>query len=115
MAWWRPLKIDDKILAKLEEWFAYSLTDEECCLYAWINPVTLYRYIEKNPEFSKRKEILNRQPNITAKMNWNKEIKSWNYNSSKDWLERKAKSEFSLRQEIQAEIEWDIVVTFKLD
>ena len=65
---WRPNKIDEIVLAKLEEGFMMSLTDDECCLYADINPSTLYRYIEKNPEFSKRKELLKRTPNIKAKV-----------------------------------------------
>lgn len=114
MAWWRPPKITPAVLSKLEEWFAYSLTDEECCLFADISPKTLYRYIEDNPKFRQRKEILKRQPNITAKMNWANEIKKWTYNSSKEWLERKAKSEFSLRQEIQAEVDWNITIKFDL-
>jgi hypothetical protein len=114
MAWWRPPKITPAVLSKLEEGFTYSLTDEECCLFADISPKTLYRYIEDNPKFWQRKEILKRQPNITAKMNWTNEIKKWTYNSSKEWLERKAKSEFSLRQEIQAEVEWNIIIKFDI-
>ena len=98
---WRPSKIDENILAKLEEWFMMSLTDDECCIYVWINPCTLYRYIEKNPEFGKRKELLKKTPNIKAKANWISEIKQWNYNSSKDWLERKSKDEFSLKKEVE--------------
>lgn len=99
----RPNRIDEKMLAKLEEWFMMSLTDDECCLYADINPSTLYRYIDKNPEFSKRKELLKRTPNIQAKANWVKEIKQGTYTSSKEWLERKSRDEFSMRQEIQQE------------
>jgi len=100
---WRKTVLTEEILAKLEEWFLMSLTDEECCLFAWINPSTLYRYIEKNPEFSERKELLKKQPNIKAKINWKDKINSWDYHASKEWLERKSKSEFSLKQEIQQE------------
>lgn len=94
----RPDKIDEKLLAKIEEWFMLSLTDDECCLYVNINPSTLYRYIEKNPEFWKRRELLKRTPNIKAKENWVKEIKQGTYASSKEWLERKAKDEFSTKE-----------------
>jgi len=76
-----------------------SLTDDECCLYVGINPSTLYRYIEKNPDFSKRKELLKRTPNIQAKQNWVNEIKQGTYASSKEWLERKSKDEFSMKSE----------------
>jgi len=108
----RPSKITPELLTKLEEGFMMSLTDEECCLYCDINPVTLYRYIEKNPAFSKRKEILKRTPNIQAKSNWVKEIKKGAYNSSKEWLERKAKDEFSLKREIEQS--WDLNLNLNL-
>jgi len=97
----RPSVIDEKVLAKLEEGFAISLTDEECCLYADIHPATLYRYIEKNPKFSERKEILKRTPNINAKKVWAWEIKTWSYQASKEFLERRAKDEFSLKVETE--------------
>lgn len=108
---WRPDKITPEVLAKLEAGFMNSLTDEECCLYADINPSTLYRYIEKNPEFSKRKEALKKKPNIQAKVNWIKKIQASDYQASKEWLERKSKGEFSLK-EIK-EFEWviDINIT----
>ena len=64
----RPLSIDENLLAKLEDWFSRGLTDNEACLYADINPSTLYRYIDKNPEFSKRKELLKEQPKMKAKL-----------------------------------------------
>ena len=99
----RPDKIDETMLAKLEEGFMLSLTDEECCLYCWINPATLYRYIDKNPAFWKRKEMLKKTPNIKAKENWATEIKQGNYHSSKEWLERKSKDEFSLKTETKNE------------
>ena len=91
-------KMTEKVLAKLEAWFANSLTDEECCLYANINPSTLYRYIDKNPKFWERKERLKKKPNIQAKVNWIKRIKASDYQASKEWLKRKSTKEFSLKQ-----------------
>ena len=95
--------IDKDILAKLESGFANALTDEECCLYSWISPATLYRYIEKNPRFWERKELLKRKPNIKAKMNKIKAINEWNVVESWWWLERKSKDEFSLKTESKNE------------
>lgn len=63
----RPPKITKDVLAKLEDAFRFTYTDEEACLYAGINPSTLYRYQERNPEFSKRKEQLRLAPNLVAK------------------------------------------------
>jgi hypothetical protein len=101
---WRPTVITDVVLSKLEFAFSHSFTDEEACLYADIAPKTLYRYIEANEEFWQRKEILKKQPNIKAKLNWVKKMEEEDYSASKEWLERKSKNEFSLKQEFQ----WDL-------
>jgi hypothetical protein len=63
----RPAKIDKTCLAKLEDAFSNALPDDEACLYAGINPATLYRYQQKNPKFSERKEALKLTPNIAAR------------------------------------------------
>ena len=101
---WRPTEIDDDVLAKLEFAFSHSFTDEEASLYADIHIATLYRYCEANPDFRDRKEILKKQPNIKAKLNWVKKMEEEDYSASKEWLERKSKNEFSLKQEFQ----WDL-------
>lgn len=44
-----------------------SFTDEEAALYAKIGVRTLYKYIERNPEFGQRKEQLKLHPNLKAK------------------------------------------------
>lgn len=105
-----PTKMTKEVLQKLEAWFSNSLTDEECCLYADINPSTLYRYIDKNPEFWKRKERLKKKPNIQAKVNWIKKINASDYQASKEWLERKSKDEFSMKTESdnKNELTWEI-------
>ena len=105
---WRNTVITEDILSKLESWFANALTDEECCLYSWISPATLYRYIEKNPKFWERKELLKRKPNIKAKMNKIKAINEWNVVESWWWLERKSRDEFSTKQITEAKIDVEI-------
>ena len=54
----RPSKMTPEVLAKLEHSFSLGLSDREACLYAEINPATLYRYCENHQEFCKRKELL---------------------------------------------------------
>lgn len=108
--WWRPTVIDEIVLAKLEFAFSNSFTDEEASLYADISPATLYRYIEDNPEFWERKDILKKQPNIKAKLNWIKKLESEDYQASKEWLERKSRDEFSLKQEIDNTISWNLCI-----
>lgn len=100
MTAWRPTVIDNDTLTKLEFAFSHSFTDEEASLYANISPRTLYRYIEENEEFWQRKEILKKQPNIKAKLNWIKKMNEDDYIASKEWLERKSKGEFSTKQEV---------------
>lgn len=107
----RPTKINQEILAKLEYAFIHSFTDEEACLYAEISPSTLYRYVENNSEFWERKDRLKKSPNIKAKINWIKKIDDWDYNASREWLERKSRDEFSLKTGIDhtsngKEIDW---------
>ena len=55
------------VLQKLEDAFAFTYTDEEACLYAGIDPRTLYNYQKKNPKFVQRKEALRLTPNLAAK------------------------------------------------
>lgn len=82
-------------IAKLEEAFLMGCPDTEACLWADINPSTLYHYQEKHPEFIQRKEALRKKPTLTARRNITKAVDSGDLDSSKWYLERKAKEEFS--------------------
>ena len=97
---WRPKLIDKTVVAKLEEWFSMWMTDVEACLYANISKNTLYRYVEDSPDFWNRKEELKNNLKMIAKTNLNKSITKWDLIDSKWYLERRAKDEFSLKQEI---------------
>lgn len=88
-------------LAKLEEGFLMGFTDREACLYAGINPSSLYRYCEENKEYSERKELLKENVKMIAKKNIYTEIGVGDKDISKWYIERKAKDEgFSLRNEL---------------
>lgn len=63
----RPAKITNDILAKLEQGFKIGGTDEEVCEHANINPATLYRYQNANPEFCEQKKAWKRNPIFKAK------------------------------------------------
>lgn len=102
----RPNKINETVVNKLSEAFSFGYTDGEACYYAGISKPCLYDYCKKNPEFSDRKEILKKNPITIAKRNivramdenYNKDEKSI-VETSKWYLERKCKDEFSTRQE----------------
>jgi len=110
----RPTVMTEQTVEKLLYAFSCSYTDQEACLYAWINKATLYNYCEKNPWFIDQKEALKKQPNMLAKNNWLSKIKDGDYTASKDWLERKAKDEFSLKQELEQTGDLNInVISYK--
>lgn len=102
----RPSKMTDDVLAKLENAFSLGHTDEEACLIAEIDHSTLYRYCQENPDFARKKELLKNHPKIKARRNIMQGINDGNVELSKWYLERKAKEEFSIKQEVVNEIEF---------
>lgn len=99
----RPTVMTDEILAKLEEAFSIGASDMEACFVANIHPTSLYRYQEANPEYSTRKMMLKDMPLFQARSNITGAIKkergSTKPETSKWYLERKKKLEFSTRTE----------------
>lgn len=97
----RPTVMTELTLQKLREGFCMGLTDIECSLYSGIAVSTLYNYCRENPNFLDEKELLKNQPKIKAKINLDKELNNGDKDTSKWYLERKSKDEFSLKQEIE--------------
>ena len=100
----RPTVMTKDVLDKLELLFAKGLTDREACLIADINPATLYNYCNEHPDFLERKELLKEQIKTQAKLNVAEAIEKKDIDMSKWYLERKAKDEFSTKQEISGDI-----------
>lgn len=96
---WRPTVVTDQVVSKLEEGFSKGLTDVEACLYANISKKTLYRYIEKNPDFWHRKEELKQQPKMKAKLIINDKLDEKDDYNARWYLETKGKDEFSKKVE----------------
>ena len=110
----RPTIMTEPVLNKLTFAFARGLSDREACLYADINPQTLYDYCKKNPAFAEQKELLKEQPKMKAKLNVTKAIEEENADISKWYLERKAKDEFSTKQEINADVNSEVTINIEL-
>lgn len=72
---------------------------------------TLYNYCKGHKEFLGRKELLKEQPKIKAKMNIVKNINKEDKDTSKWYLERKSKDEFSLKQELDTNIDGKIEIS----
>lgn len=97
----RPTVMTPETLAKLEQGFKIGLTDTECCCYADIDEATLYRYQEKNPEFSEKKRKWKQLPIAKAK---NTIFRSLDDPKTAQWyLERKCKEEFSTQSKLELE------------
>lgn len=77
-----------------------GLSDSEACILADIAPSTLYDYQKNNPEFSERKQALKQNVNLKAKMAIVRAIDDGCVATSKWWLERRCREEFSLRAEL---------------
>lgn len=92
----RPEKITSEILAKLEHAFKIGATDEEACLHAGIDPATLYRYQDKNPEFCEQKVIWKRNPILKAR---NTIYKNLDDPSVAKWLLERRDKDFSTKVE----------------
>lgn len=96
----RPTVMTKETLDKLEYAFLRGLSDRESCLYANIDPQTLYNYCNSHPDFSSRKELLKEQVKMKAKLVVADEIDAHNEKMATWYLERKAKDEFSTKTEI---------------
>ncbi len=94
----RPTKNRDEIFRKLEEAFLLDATIWEACFYAWISHETYYQILKENPEFSERFEACRNNPILKARQSVINNLSDPNI--ALKYLERKAKTEFSTRQEL---------------
>ena len=97
----RPSVMTEEVISKLEEAYSHGCTDSEACLYAGISLAPFYKWQEKNPKFKERKQQLKDQPKLHARLNLSKDIQNArDIESSKWFLERKAKDEVSKGQQL---------------
>lgn len=96
----RPRTITPKILEKLEEGFKLGCTNREACFYAGIAESTFYDFLKDFPEFSEKIEMWKDYEKIKARMVIHKALEDGNNDIAKWFLERKAKDEFSIKQEV---------------
>lgn len=95
----RPCGVTPEKLDKLEKGFMLGLNDTECCLYADISTSAFYRYLEKNPKFREKKEVLKKKPLLKAKMNINDLLDSGDEITSRWYLEKRS-DEFSAKHDV---------------
>ena len=90
----------EEVLQKLKDAFVKGCTDTEACLYAEIAPRTLYNYLDNNKDYAEKRKVWKEHPTMKARWNVSEEIQKGDKETSKWYLERKKKQEFSLRQEL---------------
>lgn len=95
----RPKIVNDETVAKLEEAFKIGCNETEAALHANISVATLIRYKKAHPDFAKRIELLKKKPILKARLNVINALNDGDMDTSKWYLERKAKDEFSARTE----------------
>lgn len=96
--------MSEEKVKKLEEAFALDCTINEACFYADITKQTYYNRIEKNPALVDRFEALREKPVLLARQSVITNMKT-NGELALKYLERKKKSEFTPKQEIDANIQ----------
>jgi hypothetical protein len=96
----RPTVMTPAIVNKLEEAFAQGFSIVNACIWANISRETFYTYCEKTEGFLDRCKELQNKPLIKSILVINKAIQNNDVGTAKWYAERKAKDEFSLRQEL---------------
>lgn len=98
----RPTVLTTEVLRKLEQAFTWGCTNREACLYADIGESAFYEYKQANPDFAERIQILRDSPKLKSRAIINKKLEELDDATAKWYLERKAKDEFSTKQETEA-------------
>lgn len=90
-------KLTEDTVKRLEEAFAIDATVEEACFYANISKQTYYNWIKKHTDKKERFDALRNKPVLKARQAVVKNLDEPEF--ALKYLERKRKSEFSLRLE----------------
>lgn len=107
---YRPYKLNEKTVKKLEEIFKWWWTITQACLYAWISRDAFYDWMNLKDKFSDKKckklieriELAQEYSNIICRRTIIKEWMDWNRKAAAWWLEKKD-SEFK-KEKKEAEI-----------
>lgn len=100
----RPRAITPEKLVKLEEAFKLGCTNREACFYADVAESTFYDFIKEYPEYSDKIAMWKDYQKIKARYVVHKALDKGDRDMAKWYLERKAKEEFSTKQEIDATV-----------
>lgn len=100
----RPESITPEIADRMMAFFKMGLTDEETCEQVGVVPSRLYAYMERHPDFKEKKRLA--KTNLVARARrelfagLQSKDEKVRVDTAKWVLERRAKDEFSTRQEV---------------
>ena len=97
----RPTLMTESTIAKLKEGFAQGFSVRNACIWADIGQDTYYDYCKKFPEFGDQCKTLQQKPLIKSILVINKALNEGDVSTAKWYAERKAKDEFSTKQETE--------------
>lgn len=97
----RPTKMTEEIVRKLEYAFQKDFNIVEACDYAGISRETYYDWIKKKKGFSDKMECAKSNLRRKAKVNLADKIEAGDIDATKWYLERKAKDEYSVKQNVE--------------
>jgi transposase len=98
----------EKIIELLKEYLKLGYSVNKACEISGIAQSTVQTWIDKDEELRLKINSWQNEPSVLARRNWIEALKYGKpskfgddkYTPAKDWLERKEKNEFSLRQEV---------------
>lgn len=99
----RPTVMTPETIRKIKEGFSQGFSVRNACIWADISQDTYFEYCKKHPNFSEQCKTLQQKPLIKSILVINKALNEGDVSTAKWYAERKAKDEFSLRQEITGE------------
>ena len=99
----RPTIMTPETVKKLKEGFAQGFSVDNAWIWADISKQTYYTYCEKEAGFLDHCKTLQKKPLIKSILVINKALNEGDVSTAKWYAERKAKDEFSLRNELTGE------------
>lgn len=98
-----------QVLHKLESAFLKGMNNREACFLADISESLFYEVCKNNPGIKERFEMLAENVKVQAKQNVYEKVVVGDVETSKWYLERRSKAEFSPRQELSGTDGKDLV------
>lgn len=109
----RPKAVTAEKRKLLEDGARYGLTAERLSLYADIPYSTMTDYFRKNPDFLARIRELQNSPRLNAEMNIAESIADNNIDTTRWYLERRAKEDYSTKTVTESAVRVDLPLSDK--